>query len=118
MSTYTSRYPKSYWDPVIINYIGLKLGKAYYKNYVYKCLITKLNTINKTNINYYRFKFDDEFQNIIKEKINTNYVWRYSSRSGLNNLLSYFRSNVPIQSTSIYVINFNENGNNIQNVLI
>jgi hypothetical protein len=117
MKSYTTKYPKSHWDPIIINYIGLKTGTAYYKSYVSKCLITKLNSNNKYD-KYDRFDFDDEFQNIIKNKMNTEFLWKFSSINGLNNLLSYFKSDVSVETASIYTINFNENGNNIHELLI
>ena len=114
MSTYTTKYPKSYWDPNFLDYIGLDPNSTYYKNHVLKCIIIKLNK----DILYGRYELDDELQDLIKTKMNINYIWRYSSKNGLNNILSYFKSTQPVKSTSIYTIDFNENGNNIEEVFI
>jgi len=113
MSKYTTRYPQSYWDPVIIKYIGLDTGKTYYKNYINKCLITKLN-LNKDSYRYGRYDLDDELKNIIKDKTEHNYYWWYTSKAGLNRLLSLFRSDTPIVNTDIYTIKFDEFGKDIQ----
>ena len=60
------------------------------------------------------------FNILIKSKINTNYIWRYSSKSGLSHILKYFRYDEKIKpiNNSIYEISFNENGNNIQTIAV
>ena len=112
MSAYTTTYPPSYWDPVIIKYIGLVPEKTYYKNYILKCLTNKLKMDKKYGYN--KYEFDDKFIEILKIKLKTNYIWRYSSKYGISKILNYFKSNIKVPSSEIYMIDLNDNGNNIE----
>lgn len=114
----TTKYPKSYWDDNIIEYIGLKKGSPYYKNYICTCLLNKIK--QKGNFRYGRYELDDELIGIFGTKLNSNYIWRYSSKSGISQILRYFRhsSNSNLSNTQIFTINFVENGNNVLSLSI
>lgn len=109
MTKYTTTFQPSYWDPVLMKYLGLVPEKPYYKSYIFKCLANKL-TLHNNN----RYEFDTEFINIIKEKLDTIYVWSYGSRYSINNLLNIFKSDIKIPCSEIFMIDFQEVGNNIQ----
>ena len=54
-----------------------------------------------------------DIKNIIKDKTQHNWLW-YTSKTGLNRMLSLFRSDTPIVHTDIYTIKFDEFGKDIQ----
>ena len=114
----STKYPKSYWDDNIIEYIGLKKGDSYYKNYIVTCLLNKIK--EKGNYKYGRYQLDDELIEIFGSKLNTNYVWRYSSKSGISQILRYFRhsSKSDLSGSKIFTIDFVENGNEINSLSI
>lgn len=113
MNTYTSKYPKSYWDNDIIEYLGLKKGNPYYKSYMSTCLLNKLK--DNGMFSYGRYELDNNLIKIFSTKLNSNYIWKYTSKSGINNMLSYFRhSDTNYKNESFYVIDFNEDGNNVE----
>ena len=118
MSYQTTKYPKSYWDDSIIEYIGLKKGNAYYKNYVATCLLNKMKQNGRYS--YGRYELEEDLMEIFRNKLNTNYMWRWTSKSGINNVLSYFRhSNYnTVNSSHVYVIDFNEDGGNVHEISI
>ena len=116
MSIYTTKYPKSYWDVEILDYLSLDKSKSYYKSYICKCLITKLK--NNNNYSYGRYELDDQLLEIFKNKIG-DYVWKYSSKCGIERMLRCLRHNDKSSiNNGIYTINFIEDGNDVLAVAI
>ena len=100
-------YPKSNWNPDLLDYLNLDSTKLYYKSYVIKCLA------NKLNFSYGRYEIDDELMNLFKN-INYNIWWKYMSKSGLDFAIRNFRN--ASNSKTIYKMTFNENGNFVEGI--
>ena len=105
-STAVYKYPKSEWDKNLLEYIGLRTDQLYYKNYVYKCLLTRL----QGNYRYGRYELDDDLMNILRAN-NGQYYYKYASRSGISYMLTKMRNRVGGgESNEVFTISFDENG--------
>lgn len=116
MTSTSYKYPKSTWDPRILDYIGLKKNETYYKNYIYKCLITKL----QGNYRYGRYELDEELINIFRDSSaiysQNSYYYKYSSKSSLNYLLDSLRNKSTYVNPDIFIISFDENGESFDDI--
>ena len=113
MSRTIQKYPKSHWDPRILEYVGLKPNETYYKNYVYKCLLTKLHG----NYRYGRYELDDDILEIMRPQNESyGYYYKYASKSSLNYLLSLLRKSGNEVDSKLFVISFDQNGQNLEDL--
>ena len=106
------KYQKSKWDPKFLKYIGLKCDEKYYKNYIFQCLLKKLE---KNYIpQYNRYEIDDELFSFFRDDIKNNkykymIYYKYLTKYNLNNFINTLRNNEPDN----IVISFDNSGLNI-----
>lgn len=116
MSRTTYKYPKSHWDPRILDYVGLKQTEPYYKNYIYKCLLTKL----EGSYRYGRYELDDDLIEIFRNEntIPSHFLhfYKYVSKNSLNYALSKLRRNGNDIKSEVFTISFDQNGENLEDL--
>ena len=113
MSLGLRKYPKSHWDPRILDYVGLKNNEAYYKNYVYKCLLNKL----EGQYRYGRYELDDDLIDIIRSQNDAYaYYYKYASKNSLNYFLGMLKISENELDSQIFKISFDQNGEDLQNL--
>jgi hypothetical protein len=110
MATYYNnegfRWAPTYFNGDLCRYLGVSPHKKYYKSFLQKKLMQKLE------LKYGRYHLDDDFYNILKN--NDIYVgwYKQASKTTLSKFLSELRSNTMSTSTFL-VLKIYEEGNEL-----
>ena len=106
-----NNYKGNYYNAELCRFIGLHPSKLYYKSYIVRCLM------NKLEYKYGRYALNDAIIQIMNNN-NINLYWNHNmSKAQLTRMISQLQINHP--DNSIYlVLKINEEGNNTAELVI
>ncbi len=105
------KYQPTYFNQDLCNYLEISPLKRYYKNYLLKKLLNKL----EFKLGHYRL--DDDLYNILEQNNIFVYGWcKSSSKNSLSKYLSKLRSSTP--NKNYLILSIDEKGNKIDSISI
>ena len=111
MNNYKNKYPTTYFDKDLCEYLELNPYQKYYKNYLLKKLI------NKLEFKFGLYRLDDDFYKILEQNNIYLYGWcKSSSKNSLSKYLSKLRSSTP--NKNYLILSIDEKGNKMDSISI